>query len=80
MFEGFKRIHFLAYTFFFFGKIMSLVAACCIFSNSPYLYLAAALYVALIAASFICGMYDQSNTTGGFGFAEYFGLTYKPKT
>lgn len=79
MFKEFKKIHFVAYALFFFGKLLSLVAACCIFSHSPYLYVVAPAYVFMVFGAFICGMYDQSRTHGGYGFAQYFGLTYTPK-
>lgn len=69
MLEGFKKIHYLAYSIFFLGKLMFVVSVGALYSDDPNCLYYGAGYVALILISLFIGLYDQKRTVG-FGIDE----------
>ena len=70
MLEGFDKIHYLAYSFFFLGKIMFIVTVGALYSGYDNPLPFAFIYAMCVFISFSLGLYDQWRTAG-FGLNEH---------
>ena len=70
MLEGFEKIHYLAYSCFFLGKIMFIASVGALYSGHDNPLPFAFAYAAFIFASFCLGMWDQWKKVG-FGLYEH---------
>ncbi len=69
MLQGFEKIHYLAYSLFFLGKLMFIVSVGGLYSDDPNCLYYAVAYVGFNFASLFVGLYDQKRTAG-FGIDE----------
>lgn len=70
MLQGFEKIHYLAYSFFFLGKIMFIITVGALYSGCDNPLPFAFAYVMCVFVSFSLGLYDQWRTAG-FGLNEH---------
>ena len=69
MLQGFERIHYLAYSLFFMGKVMFIASVGGLYSDNPNSIYYGMAYVGFVLASLLVGLYDQKRTVG-FGIDE----------
>ena len=67
--QGFRPVHYVAYSIFFLGKIMFVASVGALYSGSADPIPFGVVYAVLVFISFVIGMYDQWKTEG-LGFDQ----------